>query len=61
MTVFGTASRNEVDQEIPAFLARAGPAEKALFARTDGLPPAWGNQILTSGVSAGFIVSAASP
>ncbi|MFE2283274.1 hypothetical protein ACFXDJ_03760 [Streptomyces sp. NPDC059443] len=40
MTVFGTASHNEVDQEIPAFLARADPAEKALFTRTDGLPPA---------------------
>ncbi|MEU2673398.1 hypothetical protein ABZ622_31960 [Streptomyces sp. NPDC007164] len=40
VTVFGTASRNEVDQQIPTFLARADPAEKALFARTGRLPPA---------------------
>lgn len=59
VTAFGTASRNEADQQVPTFLARADPAEKALFARTGRLPPARGNQILTSDVSADFIVAAA--
>ncbi|MEW1695799.1 MFS transporter [Streptomyces sp. NPDC093249] len=58
VTVFGTASRNEADKQVPAFLAQANPLEKAQFARTGRLPPEWSNQILTSGVSAGFVVAA---
>lgn len=50
VTVFGTASRNEADQQNPTFLARADPAERALFAPTGRLPPAR--------VSAGFIAAA---
>ncbi|MFF0425621.1 MFS transporter [Streptomyces sp. NPDC004520] len=58
VTVFGTASRNEADQQVPAFLAQAGPLEKAQFAKTGQLPPPWSDQVLTSGVTAGFIVAA---
>ncbi|MFI8965419.1 MFS transporter [Streptomyces sp. NPDC053493] len=59
VTVFGTASRNEADEQVPAFLSQAGPLEKAQFAKTGQLPPPWGDQVLTSGVTAGFIVAAA--
>ncbi|MDX2564587.1 MFS transporter [Streptomyces sp. TX20-6-3] len=58
VTVFGTASRNEAKTEVPAFLAQATPLEKAEFARTGVLPPPWGDQVLTSGVSAGFVTAA---
>ncbi|GAA3933588.1 MFS transporter [Streptomyces gulbargensis] len=59
VTVFGTVSRSEADKQVPAFLSQAGPAEKARFAETGQLPPPWGDEVLTAGVSAGFIVAAA--
>ncbi|MFF8606283.1 MFS transporter [Streptomyces sp. NPDC015346] len=59
VTVFGTASRGEADKQVPAFLSQAGPAEKAQFAQTGQLPPPWSDQVLTSGVSAGFVTAAA--
>ncbi|MGW0120748.1 MFS transporter [Streptomyces sp. NPDC003327] len=59
VTVFGTVSRNEADTQVPAFLQQAGPLEKARFAETGQLPPPWGDEVLTAGVSAGFIVAAA--
>ncbi|GGT18885.1 MFS transporter [Streptomyces purpureus] len=59
VTVFGTVSRNEAEDQLPSFLAQASPLEKALFAKTGQLPPPWGDEVLASGVSAGFIVAAA--
>ncbi|MEV6331111.1 MFS transporter [Streptomyces sp. NPDC051909] len=59
VTVFGTASRNEADVQVPAFLAQAGPLEKAQFAKTQQLPKPWADQVLTSGVTSGFVVAAA--
>jgi len=59
VTVFGTASRNEAADQIPLFLSQAGPLEKARFAKTGQLPRPWSDLVLTSGVSAGFIVAAA--
>ncbi|MFF8277162.1 MFS transporter [Streptomyces lateritius] len=59
VTVFGTASRSEADKQVPAFLSQAGPLEKAQFAKTGQLPPPWSDQVLTSGVSAGFVTAAA--
>ncbi|MER8043738.1 MFS transporter [Streptomyces sp. NPDC094032] len=59
VTVFGTASRNEADTQVPAFLSQAGPLEKAQFAKTGQLPKPFADQVLTSGVTAGFIVAAA--
>ncbi|MFJ7069151.1 MFS transporter [Streptomyces sp. NPDC101115] len=59
VTVFGTVSRNEAKDQVPAFLSQAGPVEKAQFAKTGQLPPPWGDLVLTSGVTAGFVVAAA--
>ncbi|MGW6568865.1 MFS transporter [Streptomyces sp. NPDC054975] len=59
VTVFGTASRNEAKDLIPAFLAQASPLERARFARTGQLPPPWSDEVLTAGVSSGFITAAA--
>ncbi|MET8506432.1 MFS transporter [Streptomyces sp. NPDC004787] len=59
VTVFGTASRNEAADQVPAFLSQAGPLEKAQFAKTGQLPRPWSDLVLTSGVTAGFIVAAA--
>ncbi len=58
VTAFGTASGNEADRQIPQFLARAGPAERAEFERSGQLPPPWGDEVLTSEVSAAFVVAA---
>ncbi len=58
VTVFGTASRNEAEVQVPAFLSQAGPLEKARFAETGQLPPPYADQVLTSGVSAGFVTAA---
>ncbi|GAA2964726.1 hypothetical protein GCM10010446_57950 [Streptomyces enissocaesilis] len=58
VTVFGTASGDEAGRRIPRFLARAGPAERARFERTGQLPSPWGDEVLTSGVSAAFVVAA---
>ncbi|MFD6876570.1 MULTISPECIES: MFS transporter [unclassified Streptomyces] len=58
VTVFGTASRNEARGQVPAFLNTADPGQKAAFLRTGRLPDPWGDQVLTSGVSAAFIVAA---
>jgi predicted MFS family arabinose efflux permease len=59
VTVFGTASRNEAKDQVPAFLSQADPMEKAEFARTGQLPPRWADEVLTAGVSSGFITAAA--
>ncbi|MBT2400663.1 MFS transporter [Streptomyces sp. ISL-100] len=58
VTVFGTASRHEADDQIPRFLSQANPAERARFEQTSQLPPPWADEVLTSGVSAAFIVAA---
>ncbi|WP_455351991.1 MFS transporter [Streptomyces sp. SYSU K217416] len=59
VTVFGTAGRGEAEQQIAKFLVRATPAERLSFERTGRLPGPWGDQVLTAGVSAAFIVAAA--
>ncbi|SNS67282.1 MFS transporter [Actinacidiphila glaucinigra] len=59
VTVFGTASRNEAEQQLPSFLARAGAAEKAELSRTGQLPGHWGHQVLAEGISSAFVTSAA--
>ncbi|MFI6287595.1 MFS transporter [Streptomyces sp. NPDC051018] len=58
VTVFGTASRNEAEKQVPAFLAQASPAERIAFQRTGQLPAPWGAEILTSGISAAFVMAA---
>ncbi|MFJ9627117.1 MFS transporter [Streptomyces sp. NPDC101175] len=58
VTMFGTASRNEAKDQIPAFLSQATPAERLRFERTGQLPGTWGDQVLTSGASAAFVTAA---
>ncbi|MDV9177508.1 MFS transporter [Streptomyces sp. W16] len=58
VTMFGTASRNEAKDQIPAFLSQATPAERLRFRRTGQLPGTWGDQVLTSGASAAFVMAA---
>ncbi|WP_189552380.1 MFS transporter [Streptomyces lavendofoliae] len=58
VTMFGTASAGEAEKQVSAFLSQAGPAERLRFQRTGELPPPWADQVLTSGVSAAFVVAA---
>ncbi|MEU6911740.1 MFS transporter [Streptomyces olindensis] len=58
VTMYGTASANEADEQIPAFLQQATPAERLRFERTEQLPKPWSDEILTAGVSASFIMAA---
>ncbi len=58
VTVYGTASRNEAKDQLPNFLGTATPEQKAFFARTRQFPKPWSDQVLTSGISAAFVVAA---
>ncbi|MGC5530637.1 MFS transporter [Streptomyces sp. SR-10] len=58
VTTFGTASRNEATDQVPRFLQEGTPAQLMEFRRTGELPPPWGDQVLTSGVSSAFVVAA---
>ncbi|MFE0045487.1 MFS transporter [Streptomyces albireticuli] len=59
VTVFGTASRDEARTQVPRFLETATPPERLAFQRTGQLPRPWSDEVLTSGVSAAFVVAAA--
>ncbi|MFE2021027.1 MFS transporter [Streptomyces sp. NPDC059499] len=59
VTVFGTASRNEAEKQLPSFLAQATPEQKAEFARTHELPAPWGHDVLTHGISTAFTAAVA--
>ncbi|MFI9548859.1 MFS transporter [Streptomyces sp. NPDC052016] len=58
VTVFGTASRDEAEKQVPDFLAQATPAEQLRFRRTGELPPPWSDEVLTAGVSSAFVMAA---
>ncbi|MER6623468.1 MULTISPECIES: MFS transporter [unclassified Streptomyces] len=58
VTVFGTVSGNEAEKQVPLFLRQATPAERLRFQRTGELPPPWADEVLTSGVSAAFVMAA---
>jgi MFS family permease len=58
VTMFGTASTNEANKQIPRFLAQATPAERLRFQRTGRLPSPWSDEVLTAGVSAAFVMAA---
>ncbi|WP_405997949.1 MFS transporter [Streptomyces sp. NBC_00829] len=58
VTTFGTASRNEAEDQIALFMAQATPVERLRFQRTGVLPKPFSDEVLTSGVSAAFIVAA---
>ncbi|MET8326884.1 MFS transporter [Streptomyces sp. NPDC005181] len=59
VTVFGTASRNEAERQIPSFMAQATPEQKATFAETHELPAPWGHEVLTQGISTAFTAAVA--
>lgn len=58
VTMYGTASNNEADKQIPAFLAQATPLERLRFERTGQLPARFADEILSAGISAAFITAA---
>lgn len=58
VTTYGTVSRNKADELLPEFLSRATPAERARARQTGELPPPWGDQVLTAGVTTAFVVAA---
>ncbi|MGW7265591.1 MFS transporter [Streptomyces sp. NPDC054842] len=58
-TVFGSASRDEAEKQLPSFLADASPEQKAEFAKTHQLPAPWGHEVLAEGISGAFVPAAA--
>jgi MFS family permease len=58
VTMFGTASTNEAEKQVPDFLSQATPAERLEFERTGQLPKPWSDEVLTAGVSAAFVMAA---
>ncbi|NGN68334.1 MFS transporter [Streptomyces sp. A7024] len=56
-TVFGTASREEAEKQIPDFMQNASPQEKAVFEKTHELPGIWGQKVLSEGAGTGFIAA----
>ncbi|MFF7771405.1 MFS transporter [Streptomyces massasporeus] len=58
-TVFGTATKNEAEKQLPQFMAEGTAEQKAEFARTHELPAPWGHEVLAHGISTAFIPAAA--
>ncbi|RPF36826.1 MFS transporter [Streptomyces sp. TLI_185] len=58
-TVFGSASKNEAQKQMPKFLANGSAEQKAEFTKTHQLPGAWGHEVLAQGISMGFVAAAA--
>ncbi|MFF4833218.1 MFS transporter [Streptomyces sp. NPDC001315] len=58
-TVFGTASKDEAEKQLPKFLANGSAEQKAEFARTHQLPAPWGHEVLAQGISTAFVPAAA--
>ncbi|MGW7368204.1 MFS transporter [Streptomyces sp. NPDC054841] len=57
VTVFGTASRDEAETQVPSFMARSTPEQQAEFAKTHELPAPWGHEVLTEGISTSFMAA----
>ena len=57
VTVFGTASGNEAERQIPQFLATATPAMKQAFGATNVLPKKFADEVLAYGISSALRVS----
>jgi hypothetical protein len=58
-TVFGSASRDEAQKQMPKFLTGGSAEQKAEFAKTHQLPAPWGHDVLAHGISTAFIPAAA--
>ncbi|WP_210576861.1 MFS transporter [Streptomyces sp. GESEQ-4] len=57
-TVFGSASKDEAEKQLPKFMADGSAEQKAEFAKTQQLPAPWGHDVLTHGISMGFVAAA---
>ncbi|BBC32428.1 Transmembrane efflux protein [Streptomyces graminofaciens] len=57
-TVFGTASRDEAEKQLPNFMANGTAEQKAEFAKTGQLPAPWGHEVLAQGISTAFVPAA---
>ncbi|MEU9574015.1 MFS transporter [Streptomyces massasporeus] len=58
-TVFGTATKDEAQKQLPQFMAEGSAEQKSEFARTHQLPAPWGHEVLAHGISTAFIPAAA--
>lgn len=58
VTTFGTASRNEQAEQLRIIRQEVSPAQYEQLSRAEVLPPPWGAEVLTSGVSSAFVVAA---
>jgi hypothetical protein len=58
-TVFGTASKDEAEKQLPSFLSDGSAEQKAEFAKSHQLPAPWGHEVLAQGISTGFVAAAA--
>jgi hypothetical protein len=58
-TVFGSASRDEAEKQLPKFLTDGSAQQKAEFAKSHQLPAPWGHEVLAQGISTAFIPAAA--
>ncbi|KUN89114.1 MFS transporter [Streptomyces griseoruber] len=58
-TVFGSASKDEAEKQLPGFLADGTAEQKAEFAKTHQLPAPWGHEVLAHGISTAFVPAAA--
>ncbi|MFI6019968.1 MFS transporter [Streptomyces sp. NPDC051287] len=58
-TVFGSASKDEANKQLPKFLADGSQEQKAAFAKTHQLPAPWGHEVLAHGISTAFVPAAA--
>jgi EmrB/QacA subfamily drug resistance transporter len=59
VTVFGTASRNEAEKQLPSFMAKADEGQLAAFKESHLLPDPWGDLVLTQGISTAFAAAVA--
>ncbi|MFJ9350661.1 MFS transporter [Streptomyces sp. NPDC101237] len=57
-TVFGSASKDEANKQLPKFLAGGSPEQKAEFAKSHQLPAPWGHEVLAHGISTAFVPAA---
>jgi EmrB/QacA subfamily drug resistance transporter len=58
-TVFGSATKDEAERQLPNFLAQGSAEQKAEFAKTHQLPAPWGHDVLAQGISTAFVPAAA--
>src|SRR5690349_24527998 len=53
-TVFGSASKDEAEKQVPHFMADGSAEQKAEFTKTHQLPAPWGHEVRAQGIASGF-------